>query len=1010
MKMKSARNKSQGASVGFTNGAGKGFTNGAGKGFTNGSGKGMTNGLGRTNGLTNGSGRGMTNGVGRTNGLTNGAGRGMTNGVGRTNGLTNGLGGSRGFTNGMGGRFDDQGAIHPKKLSVILVVVLVTIVPISLALLATPQGVPGMKVQIDGKFGDWKHEILYTDDSIAPDAALDVTQFSAYAKDGYFFLRFKTQGVPFASARIDRFVALVDSDSNAGTGYDAWNLGAEYLFEVYGSGGTPSAMMSKFQGADRANWSAFATLGGGIVDGSDGEFEARVHIDDDAIGQGGYRLCLLTLAEGTRGETCRPIINGADGSLIVTQTSLAVNDIVTGGAVLQMHLKASGKQVVVNTLPITAQGATAALSGFTAGMLVNPDSPSTVTVSMDLGAAASGALVKASTGAIDADGPVSVFGKGLAASAFAAPAGLTIDGGFADWASIQKTSDAAADVANPNIDIVEEAAASQAQSFFAFVKFNGAGQAMAGRSIPNVRTVSSGGSTGGGTGGGVSVVPRVTGEDVTRIYVDSKAGGSNIGGIQADYVIEMRGRNGIVLTKNVFTHPARSLVGTASAEAGESALEASVPFALIGNPSGTIGMFVETTDWANNKDGASPIQAIPSLRTRSTSIEEIEGFGTAVVFNPATSEYIATAFDPSNGKVVVAYSDGGNFGLGAVVVGTVSGTGISFGTPVTFSSGIVSDVSVAYTTGGKVVIAYSDVTDSGKGTAVVGTVSGTSITTGMPAVFEPALTTKTSVTYDSAHTKVVIIYSDFGGFDYGNAVVGTVSGTDISFGTPAVFVSASLEYCSAAYDASSSNVVVAYSEWATSRFGTCKVGTVSGTSISFGAPTVFESATTEYISAVYCPSQGKVVVAYTDGGNALRGTAVVGTVSGTSISFGTPSVFETGTTAQISAAYDSSQNKLVVAYSDTGNLGYGTSAVGTVSGTSISFTTPEPFELAAITYTSSAFDSANGKVVIAYQDNGNSDFGTSIVMEVPEYGEWGIPIVFLAILLIVCRSRTRRGD
>jgi hypothetical protein len=39
-------------------------------------------------------------------------------------------------------------------------------------------------------------------------------------------------------------------------------------------------------------------------------------------------------------------------------------------------------------------------------------------------------------------------------------------------------------------------------------------------------------------------------------------------------------------------------------------------------------------------------------------------------------------------------------------------------------------------------------------------------------------------------------------------------------------------------------------------------------------------------------SNNKVVIAYKDAGNSDFGTAIVGTVSGTSISFGTPVVFE----------------------------------------------------------------------------------------------------------------------
>ena len=69
----------------------------------------------------------------------------------------------------------------------------------------------------------------------------------------------------------------------------------------------------------------------------------------------------------------------------------------------------------------------------------------------------------------------------------------------------------------------------------------------------------------------------------------------------------------------------------------------------------------------------------------------------------------------------------------------------------------------------------------------------------------------------------------------------------------------------------------------------------------------------------------------------------------------------------------------MIAYDDGGNSSYGTAIVGTVSGTSISFGSPTVFESAAITFTSSAFDSTNDKVIIAYRDTGNSDYGTAVV-------------------------------
>ena len=359
-----------------------------------------------------------------------------------------------------------------------------------------------------------------------------------------------------------------------------------------------------------------------------------------------------------------------------------------------------------------------------------------------------------------------------------------------------------------------------------------------------------------------------------------------------------------------------------------------------------------------------------------------EGFGSPVVFESANTTFNSAVYDSNAQKVVIAYTDGGNSSYGTAIVGTVSGTSISFGTAVVFESASSSNMSAIYDTNAqKVVIAYTDVGGSEHGTAIVGTVSGTSISFGSPTVFESASTEVISAAYDANAQKVVIAYRDFANSSKGTAVVGTVSGTSISFGSPVIFENASTSYISAIYDASAQKVVIAYRDNGNSYYGTAIVGTVSGTSISFGSAVVFESANSEYISGVYDSNAQKVVIAYQDGGNSNYGTAIVGTVSGTSISFGSAVVFESGMSSFISATYDANVQKVVIAYRDSDNSNYGTVIVGTVSGTSISFGSASIFESANSDYISAIYDANVQKVVIAYRDRGNSDYGTSIIFQ-----------------------------
>lgn len=326
----------------------------------------------------------------------------------------------------------------------------------------------------------------------------------------------------------------------------------------------------------------------------------------------------------------------------------------------------------------------------------------------------------------------------------------------------------------------------------------------------------------------------------------------------------------------------------------------------------------------------------------------------------------------ANGDKVIINADG------TVSVITQSATTVTVGTPVQFESGTTGESSATYDiANNRIVIAYVDTGNSSRGTAVVGTVVGTAISFGTPVVFESGINiTYISACYDSANSKVVIAYRGPSPNSYGLAIVGTVSGTSISFGSAATFKSAQSDWVSACYDSTNSKVVIAFSA---SSLGQAVVGTVSGTSISFGTAVTFESASERRNSICYDSANGKVVVAYVDAGNGNFGTAAVGTVSGTSISFGTPVVFESAATDNsISAVYDSTNGKVVIAYQDNGNSNYGTAIVGTVSGTSISFGVAAVFESATTTTISAAYDSLAQKVVITYTDGGNSSYGTGI--------------------------------
>ena len=197
--------------------------------------------------------------------------------------------------------------------------------------------------------------------------------------------------------------------------------------------------------------------------------------------------------------------------------------------------------------------------------------------------------------------------------------------------------------------------------------------------------------------------------------------------------------------------------------------------------------------------------------------------------------------------------------------------------------------------------------------------------------FESGSITECAGTFDSSNNKVVFAYADSGNSGYGTAVVGTISGDAITFGSPVVFESADSQGIRATFDSSNNKVVIAYADFGNSGYGTAIVGTVSGTSISFGTATSFHNAAFVRGAITFDSSNNKVVVVYGDSGNSSYGTARVGTVSGTGISFGTEVVFNSGGTDEMSATFDSNNNKVIFTYADDANSGRGSVCSGTVS-------------------------------------------------------------------------------
>jgi hypothetical protein len=343
---------------------------------------------------------------------------------------------------------------------------------------------------------------------------------------------------------------------------------------------------------------------------------------------------------------------------------------------------------------------------------------------------------------------------------------------------------------------------------------------------------------------------------------------------------------------------------------------------------------------------------------------------------------MGSTFDSNSNKVVVVYRDGGNSNSGTAAIGTVSGTSITFGTPVVYRAGANTAYNAAVfdSNSNKVVVVYADYGIGGRGTARVGTISGTTISFGTAVVFEAGAAGYNSIAFDSNSNKVVVAYKDGGDSGKGKAIVGTVSGTDISFGTAAVYETGDVSYVSCVYDENAQKFLIAYRDTNNSSYATAVVGTVSGTDISFGTAVVIESASSYPYSPdgfAYDPIAQKSVLGYISGSNVSK--VIVATISGTNVSFGTAVTFANSNTGAL--VYDTTAKSIVMVYRDIDNSNHGTYKTGTVSGTSITVSTATAFDTAAVGYMSAVYDSNSNKVVPLFENS--SGYGAGVVVQVP---------------------------
>lgn len=353
------------------------------------------------------------------------------------------------------------------------------------------------------------------------------------------------------------------------------------------------------------------------------------------------------------------------------------------------------------------------------------------------------------------------------------------------------------------------------------------------------------------------------------------------------------------------------------------------------------------------------------LNTATTAIAA----NTAAIgdINPSASLEAVASGALANGDTVIINANGT-----VTAAGLVTTPVPVIGSQVEFEAGTTKYISSAYdTTSNKVIIAYQDSSDNNKVKAIVGTVASGAITFGTPATIQSNQGLFTSMAYDANANKVVVIYH-YNSANNGLAQVGTISGTSISFGAECTFSLNEIGYNAICYDSSANKLVIAWHESTTIKV---TVGTISGTSITFGAVATtvapsLGSLGSFNISLAYDSNANKSLLCYR--GTNQYGYAAVISVSGTTASIGTPVVFIAEAEPRfIRAVYDSSNNKTLILYRKNSNS-YGAARVATISGTSVTFGTEVTFASESTFDIGASFDTTINKTIVAYNASASS--------------------------------------
>ena len=371
--------------------------------------------------------------------------------------------------------------------------------------------------------------------------------------------------------------------------------------------------------------------------------------------------------------------------------------------------------------------------------------------------------------------------------------------------------------------------------------------------------------------------------------------------------------------------------------------------------------------------------------------------GTAAVFESGGAIRLASIYHAARNKVIIGFADHSDSSKGKAVAMTITGGNtntVAAGSVYEFEAGDTRFLSMAYDPDTeRVIYHYCDNDNNGNATYRVGTVAsdGTLSFGSNTSYYSAAMGGQSAAVYDTNDNRIILMWPN------GNSELRSTTGTvdsasnTLNLGSTQGVHSVDADYLSGIWHSGNNRVIIFYRNGNDSGKGYYDVGEHNGNTGSsdgqtWGDVAAFTTGGASYISAVYDSNSNRVVVAYGDDANSNNGYAVVGSLSGNVITWGTPVVFNSiGATTEISTTFDSTNNRVLIGYKNGNNSNYCEVIAGTVtaSDNSISFSDKIVINSLATSGTTFAFDASTQRGLIGFNNGGTSGNGQASVIQGP---------------------------